>query len=1071
MPDKMWPAAYADRGLVLSAEDVKCHSSWTKGKDRAKVDTPLECVGILQATEVFAPGSLVAVPTGEQKKLDGDFDGDTVVIVGDRPQLYEHVRQFDETEQARGVRSLKPPKSHTPAIDGDNYQFGRARQILAATQNVLETYTGLQRTFLAQSHDARHWFAERAIFGTYDGINHELRHGLRELLDQKHASRQDIQDKLDTARHEIEVAKHPVAREMAALLVAVLEAWAVKPDGQLAPEPVESVNDANPGLSPTLCKLFPDLAEAYAATPQIRERVQLLLNHYPARIHPRPDGYNPDDLVESANNLLSLGVKVGTDAYKTDTGARLFMKKSGELQRLLHQTPGLKAVPYIKGLAATLSQGLFDVDATLGNLKDNPTLAASIMEASIRLSVESGILPEPSGLRLGTGDRATMTLSREEASQRANIEAARARAEEGKIIEAALSVAASLATTGIQVAMPHMKRRLRSEASMAVDLTGMIAPTGSDVQLLSSAVRHVFEIPDKDFTRAFKTAMLAFEERGYTEFQTTNWFRLRNPSFVGIQSVLTTPNGYRFQLEFHTPGSYQVRIDNHDTYKELFELQQAGADGLEKAKELVQRVRGACKQVAIPDAAMDIPHWGGEEGTTVRTSLASLRVRAAEQPGKPQTARSPVAKEIFAALNGRPIVLVGMPGAGKSSIGPFFARRLGLPFVDTDKIIQNQAGTSIAQIFEASGEAYFRELEAGVIAGLLEAGPAVIATGGGSFSHQQSHHLIRQKAVSIWLNTKLEVIEKRTRNDTSRPLLQGPNPQDKIARLLSERRRFYEQADIEFIPSEERDRMNADPCVRALHAHLCSGAAPRPAIQDAERLPGPAAQPTATAREPDGRILPTHHARLAQTDEPASGSGSALQGRQALGPTNWLTDDHISADYRLLDQELQARSPDLAARTRLVDPVIAYHLRLAAERDAPSAFHSIVHNHNGDDTADFLFLPVNDANAAGPDSGSHWSLLLVDRRTRENPVAYHYDSLGAYHRTIATQFAARLAARLQPVRMAQQRNGYDCGVYVVEATRELARRLAQEPRPGRALLHLDDLVADRQALQERLLRI
>ncbi|WP_412177453.1 shikimate kinase, partial [Mesorhizobium sp. YC-39] len=921
VPDEMWPADYAERGLVMSAEDVKSHSSWTTSKDRVTVDTSLDCVGILQATEVFAPGSLVAVPTGEQKKLDGDFDGDTVIILGDRPRLYEHVREFDQKEQARGLRSLKPPKSHTPAIDGERYQFSRASQILAATQNVLETYTSLQRNFLAQPHEARQWFAERAIFGIYEGVNPELRHGLRELLDQEQASRQDIQDKLDTATHEIEVARHPVAREMAALLISALGAWAVKPDEQRRPETVESVNDANPGLSAALCALFPDLAEAYPATPQPRERVQLLLNHCPARIDPRPDGYNPDDLVESANNLLSLGVKVGTDAYKSDTGARLFMKKSEELQRLLHQTPGLKAVPYVKGLAATLNRGGFNVDATLGDLKGNPTLAASIMETSIKLATEQGILRNLSARQPAAEDCAmTITLTREEASERARMEASRAREEEEAITAAALGVATSLATAGIQVNMPHMKRRLKSAASMTAHLTGMSAPSSSDVQLLSSAVRHVFEVPDQDFTRAFKAAMLAFDERGYSELQTTNWFRTRNPNFVGIQSVLTTPDGYRFQLEFHTPGSYQAKIDNHDTYKELFALQQqVGGDGLEKAGELVQRVRGACNQVATPDGAMDVPHWGAEEGATGRTSLASFGVRAAEQPGPPQTARSPVAKEIFAALNGRPVVLVGMPSAGKSSIGPALARRLRLPFVDTDKIIQKQAGTSISQIFATNGEAFFRDMEARVIADLLQKGPAVIATGGGAFMREQSRHLIGEKAVSIWLDTRLDVIEKRTRNDTSRPLLQGPNPEQKIARLLSERRPFYAQADITVVPPHQQDRKNVDPCVSALHAHLCPEAGDNrgPAVQDADRLPEPAAQPTATAG-------PTPHSRVAQTDEPASGSGSAPQDRLALGPTDWLTDAHITADYGLLGQELQGRSPDLAARTRLVDPLISY---------------------------------------------------------------------------------------------------------------------------------------------------
>ncbi|EIM25621.1 MULTISPECIES: hypothetical protein [Microvirga] len=131
-----------------------------------KEDTPLDCLGILQVTRVFAPGSLVAVPTGEQKMPDGNFDGDTVITVADRPQLYEQVREFDEKGHALGLSSLKPPRSRTLALDGDNDQFGHASQIRAATRNVLETYSGLQRNSLAQSRETRCWFAERVVFGT-----------------------------------------------------------------------------------------------------------------------------------------------------------------------------------------------------------------------------------------------------------------------------------------------------------------------------------------------------------------------------------------------------------------------------------------------------------------------------------------------------------------------------------------------------------------------------------------------------------------------------------------------------------------------------------------------------------------------------------------------------------------------------------------------------------------------------------------------------------------------------------------------------------------------------------------
>ncbi|WP_051390109.1 XopAD/skwp family type III secretion system effector [Bradyrhizobium sp. Ec3.3] len=616
-PDAMWPTAFADRGVVLSAEDVKCHSRWTERKDRVKEDTSLECVGILQATEVFAPGSLVAVPPDEQKRLDGDFDGDTVIILGDRPALYQHVRQFDQEEQARGLRSLKPPKSHTPAIEGERYQFSRTSQILAATQNVLETYTGLQRTFLAQSHDARGWFAERAVFGTYEGIQQELKRDLRELLNQEQPSRQDIQDTLVRARHEIEAADHAVAREIAGLLVADLGTWAT--DEHAPPVTAEGSGNAGLTLSTELWELFPDLAEAFSATAQPRERVQMLVDHYPARIHPRPDGYHPDDLVRSANNLLSLGIKVGTDAYKSDTGAGLFLKKSHQLQRLLQATPGLRPAPYSKNIATSLNQGRLDLDATLANLKDNPTLAASVMEASIKLSMESGILPEPSGRRPAAADSiATITLTREEAAVRAKLETERAKIEEETITTTVCEIAETLRTKyQIEVEMPHVDRRLKSERTIRLQLTGVSVPCESASQLINNAVRHVFRIPDGQFAAAFRKAMLAFDDRGYAEVSTTNWFRIRTPNFVGIKTVLATAQGYRFELEFHTPDSYRAKLANHDTYKELEEQQQPGAGNGQdqvKSKELELCVREVCKQVAIPEGAKDILHWRAEVG-------------------------------------------------------------------------------------------------------------------------------------------------------------------------------------------------------------------------------------------------------------------------------------------------------------------------------------------------------------------------------------------------------------------------------------------------------------------------
>lgn len=200
----------------------------------------------------------------------------------------------------------------------------------------------------------------------------------------------------------------------------------------------------------------------------------------------------------------------------------------------------------------------------------------------------------------------------------------------------------------------------------------------------------------------------------------------------------------------------------------------------------------------------------------------------------------------------------------------------------------------------------------------------------------------------------------------------------------------------------------------------------------------------------------------------ASGPAASSHDRsgRALDPMQWLGDEHIQRDYELLTQELQMNDPNLAARTRFVDPLIAFRLSWGAERDALSALQRIVYDHDND-VADFLFLPVTDASPTHP-NGTHWSLLLVDRCTRGVPVAYHYDSVEGHNDGPAERLAERLGLTLQRAGMAPQQNSYDCGVFVVDGTRELVRRLAQGERPQAEPLHLDNLVANRQALRDRL---
>ena len=142
------------------------------------------------------------------------------------------------------------------------------------------------------------------------------------------------------------------------------------------------------------------------------------------------------------------------------------------------------------------------------------------------------------------------------------------------------------------------------------------------------------------------------------------------------------------------------------------------------------------------------------------------------------------------ALGGRSIVLVGMMGAGKSSIGRRLASRLGIPFIDADAEIESAAGMTISEIFEKHGEPYFRAGEARVIARLLDNGPQVLATGGGSVMDPQTRALIGQKGISIWLKADIDVLLKRTKRRNDRPLV------EKIKDLLPVREPIYAQADI-----------------------------------------------------------------------------------------------------------------------------------------------------------------------------------------------------------------------------------------------------------------------------------
>lgn len=144
----------------------------------------------------------------------------------------------------------------------------------------------------------------------------------------------------------------------------------------------------------------------------------------------------------------------------------------------------------------------------------------------------------------------------------------------------------------------------------------------------------------------------------------------------------------------------------------------------------------------------------------------------------------------------RPIVLVGMMGVGKSTVGHKLAQLLDLPFADADEEIEEAAQMSVAEIFERFGEDYFRDGERRVIARLLDAGPSVLATGGGAFVQPDTRALILERGIAVWLDSDVATLLDRVSRRDTRPLLRAGDPKEIVTRLKAEREIAYAQAPI-----------------------------------------------------------------------------------------------------------------------------------------------------------------------------------------------------------------------------------------------------------------------------------
>lgn len=183
-------------------------------------------------------------------------------------------------------------------------------------------------------------------------------------------------------------------------------------------------------------------------------------------------------------------------------------------------------------------------------------------------------------------------------------------------------------------------------------------------------------------------------------------------------------------------------------------------------------------------------------------------------------ARDTRAASIVADLGERSIVLVGMMGAGKTVMGRRLAGRLCLDFVDSDCEIETAAGMTIADIFARYGESYFRERENRVVERLIRDGPRVLATGGGAFIHPETRVTIKNRGLSVWIKADFDVLMRRVRKRSNRPLLQTPDPEGTLRRLMTERYPIYAEADITIVSRDGPHDFVVGEMLGAIEAHL-----------------------------------------------------------------------------------------------------------------------------------------------------------------------------------------------------------------------------------------------------------
>jgi len=624
VPEQQWPVDFTDTDLVCSKEDLKTLSCWTHGRDRRSLPREILSTGSLRLKDIVEPGRLGALPIAELRKRNMDTDGDDAFIYAGYPKLAALISRVMDDRQARRGRqqSFKPPKTATPAIapDSGDYQPGRLSEIMSLKrgQHITSATATLAARFMAQPDQLREAMARNMMLGTYDGIERALRNGLCELLQAQTYDPQVLATLCVQAREAIERAHLPEARQAAALLHTQL----------LALEGDSVAGSEAPPVPEALAEALPDLAKAYEAASGAQARIHAIVDNYPVcRLsHVQfPDGqpgFIPGEPELTMRNLFTIAIKVGTDALKSDTGTALFAKIVEACERSERSfAERIRVVPYSKATVRAMQGGRFDPEQTKLLLQRMPSMAAGVMEDALEALQQAGLIdtPQPPTACL-------RAVQPEDIASKAQALLARARQMEPQVTDLLTRIATR---HGGQLA--GTQHQLKSYSSLQGKLKQQMALKKQTLEEAAAgtndALRYSVVLQPRDFTAGLRAVLAALDDQGHARVKLRNQFTKYPPSFKAINVTLRSPDGALWEVQFHTPETFELKERFHDLYTRTHALVLAGASRAELRK-LQAPALEAFKRVALPPECDDIDDWREE---TLQALASTMRTHDSER--------------------------------------------------------------------------------------------------------------------------------------------------------------------------------------------------------------------------------------------------------------------------------------------------------------------------------------------------------------------------------------------------------------------------------------------------------